>query len=137
MNDADRQKFDNLVEEQVEHLPFAIQLLLQETPLLVEDRPSDLILKELGLDESQADEICGLHSGVALTERSVDDPAGAPETVTIFREGIFALAKQQGQDDQSDLWEERVPQEIRVTILHEIGHHFGLDEEDLEKLGFG
>jgi predicted Zn-dependent protease with MMP-like domain len=127
MNDTERQRFDALVEQEVQHLPYAIQLLLEETPLIVEDRPSPLILEELGLDESQAVEICGLHSGIGMTERSVEDSAKFPETVTIYREGIMALA--------FDV-EEELTREIRVTILHEIGHHFGLDEDDLEKLGF-
>jgi predicted Zn-dependent protease with MMP-like domain len=135
MNDAERTRFDALVEQEVQRLPYAIQILLEETPLLVEDRPSSLILEELGLDESQSEEICGLHSGIGLTERSVEDSAEAPETVTIYREGIMALARDRAAGSSVDV-EEELAREIRVTILHEIGHHFGLDEEDLEKLGF-
>lgn len=134
MNDEERARFDAIVEQEVQSLPFAIQILLEETPLLVEDGPSELLLKELGLDVSQSSEICGLHSGIALTDRSVEDHAVAPETVTIFREGISALAAATAAEGELEAC---IAREVRITILHEIGHHFGLDEDDLEKLGFG
>ena len=57
-----------------------------------------------------------------------------PETVTIFREGISALAAATAAEGELDAC---IAREVRITILHEIGHHFGLDEDDLEKLGFG
>lgn len=137
MTDEERAKFDGLVEAEVEKLPFAIQLLLQETPLLVEDAPSSQLLEELGIEPSDSDSICGLYAGVGMTERSVSEPAEMPETVTIFRQGILALAQNHLDAGGGDLWNDHVAQEIRVTILHEIGHHFGLSEEDLDALGFG
>ena len=134
MDEAQRSLFDSITEQQVDSLPYTIQLLLQETPLLVEDRPSDQLLQELGMESGQADELCGIYCGIGLTDRSVEDSMTEPETITIFREGIFALVS--GQSDSKESIEELLAREIRVTILHEVGHHFGLDENDLDALGY-
>ena len=129
MNDSERAEFDAIVEQALQRVPYAITLLLQETPLTVEDRPDDHTLELFGLAPSEADSICGLHTGAPITERSVDDPAEMPETITIYREGIRALV---GSNDA-----EQIENEILVTILHEVGHHYGLSEDDLDALGFG
>jgi predicted Zn-dependent protease with MMP-like domain len=134
MDDAARQEFDALVETQIAELPYTVQLLLQETPLLVEDHPSDVLLAELGLSSEQSDELCGVYSGLGMLERSVEDSFTEPETITIFRHGIRALAK--SQIDDGETLEQLLMKEIRITILHEIGHHFGLDEDDLEAIGY-
>ena len=134
MDDAARAEFDALVEAQVAQLPYTVQLLLEETPLIVEDHPSDTLLQELGLSTQEADELCGVYCGLGMLERSVDDSFTEPETITIFRRGIRLLAESQVDDDQS--LEELLRKEIRITILHEIGHHFGLDEDDLEAIGY-
>jgi predicted Zn-dependent protease with MMP-like domain len=134
MDDAGRDEFDALVETQIAELPYTVQLLLQETPLLVEDHPSDVLLSELGLTSEQADELCGVYSGLGMVERSVEDSFTEPEKITIFRRGILLLATSQVDDENS--LEELLIKEIRITILHEIGHHFGLDEDDLEAIGY-
>jgi predicted Zn-dependent protease with MMP-like domain len=140
MDDAERGRFDVLVETEVAGLPYAIQILLQETPLLVEDGPSESVLAEFGIPPEHAHELCGLHSGVGLTLRSVEDLPELPETITIYRQGIVALAGgwETSTDDSGTPCggAEQVAGEIRITILHEVGHHFGLSEEDLDKLGF-
>ncbi|TVQ59361.1 MAG: metallopeptidase family protein [Phycisphaerales bacterium] len=130
MTDEERQRFDALLEDVLDVLPAHLLRLLEEIPLIVEDRPSKSILKELGMDESET--LCGLHTGTAITERSVDQPAGLPDEIRIFREGIVETA---GGWDQ-DLADQEVYEEIRITVLHEIGHHFGLDEDDLADLGY-
>ena len=133
MDKARREFFDRIVERQVAELPYTIQLLLQETPLLVEDHPSPRLLEELGLRPEQSDELCGVYSGIGLTDRSHEDSMVEPETITIFREGLLALVEAAGDPESV---ERRLEQEIRITILHEVGHHFGLDEDDLEALGY-
>ena len=135
MDESQRTHFDALVEQQVAVLPYTIQLLLQETPLLVEDRPSPELLDQLGLEAAKSSELCGVFSGIGLTERSVEDSMVEPQTITIFREGVCALVD--SRSDSEDSRDEQLAQEIRITILHEEGHHIGLDEDDLEALGFG
>ena len=139
MRPAERQRFDRLLEKVLEALPPRIRALLDEAPLIVDDRPSPELLAELGMD---ADEelLCGLHSGTPLTHRSVEHAPDLPETIHIFREGVIEEAGgwEAWEDDEGEQWggEHRVREEIRITLLHEIGHHFGLDEDDLAKLGY-
>lgn len=130
LSEADRDRFDALLEEAIGQLPDEIRKLLEVTPVIVEDSPPEHILKELGMDDPT--ELCGLHTGIALTERSVEHGHALPEEIRLFRSGIVNLAggwRQRGADD-------KVYEEIWVTLLHEIGHHFGLDEDDLDALGY-
>lgn len=130
MNEGERARFDELVSEALENVPARLIELLEEQPLIVEDRPSSDLLEELGMGPD--DVLCGLHSGVPITERSVEDPSRLPDEIVIYREGIVAHAGGWAGDGLED----RVYEEIWVTILHEIGHHFGLDEDELAELGF-
>jgi predicted Zn-dependent protease with MMP-like domain len=135
LTDQQRDRFDLLVDEAVESLPPRIRALLDEVPLVVLDQPDDGMLRDVGIDpgdDSALDELCGLHTGVALTELSVEHSGELPTVVHIFRRGIIALA---GGWDEPDA-EDTIYEEIRTTILHEIGHHFGLDEDDLADLGY-
>lgn len=139
MRDQERVRFDELLDEVVSSLPASIVELLQEKPVVVEDHPSESLLMELGLPSEARDELCGLHSGPMLTEQSIESDASHLQVIHLFREGIVEAAggwtswlDAGGSLDEEDA----VRQEIRITLLHEIGHHFGLDEEDLERLGF-
>ncbi|QOJ00753.1 MAG: metallopeptidase family protein [Phycisphaeraceae bacterium] len=134
MNDRERARFDALMEEAIEDLPPSLRELIEEVPVIVLDRPTPEMLRSLGIppdDTAAASELCGLHTGTALTERSVtrDD---LPSDIHLFREGIIDLAGGFEGDGADDA----VYEEIMVTLLHEIGHHFGLDEDDLERLGY-
>jgi predicted Zn-dependent protease with MMP-like domain len=134
----ERERFDALFEEVLAALPPGIQHLLEEAPVVLEDRPSRRLLRDLGLDPSE-DDLCGLHTGVALTERSVNDSGVLPDVIQLFRQGIIDHAGgwREGVDADGPFGGvERIRAEIRITLLHEIGHHFGLDEEDLERLGY-
>ena len=136
MRRSERERFDALFEEVLAALPEKVHRLIEECPLVLEDRPSQEILAELGIDDE--DEIlCGLHTGVPLTDRSVERP-DASDVVHIFREGIIDMAGgwDENEDDAGPFGgEARIREEIRITILHELGHHFGLDEDDLDRLG--
>jgi predicted Zn-dependent protease with MMP-like domain len=144
MSPRDRSRFDELVDEVVEALPDQMRNLLDEKPVFVEDRPSGDVLAELGLDPSEADEICGLHSGPMATERSVESQPEVVEAIHLYREGIVACSggwsPWREPDDDGRMIEgggvDLIREEIRITLLHELGHHFGLDEDDLEGLGF-
>jgi predicted Zn-dependent protease with MMP-like domain len=140
MRRAERERFDALLEQVIAALPKRVHDLLEEAPLIVDDRPSAELCAELGVDPDE-EILCGLHSGTMLTERSVSHGHDLPETIHLFREGIINEAG--GWDVWEDVdgqhWggEDRVKEEIRITLLHEIGHHFGLDEDDLAHLGYG
>lgn len=155
MTDPERDAFDALVEEAIEQLPDHIRDLLEEVPVVVLDRPTPDMLRDLGMDpkdQAEADELCGLHTGTANTERSVERD-DLPSNIHLFRVGIISLALDLLREDTAEAgtaepdltWhgpdanpdaEDAVFQEIWVTLLHEIGHQFGLDEDDLERLGY-
>lgn len=147
MTDRERARFDALVEEVLENLPPKLRALLDEVPLVVEDRPDSALAAELYDEmvqgrgetlEEFAATLCGLHTGISLTERSVEHSGTLPEEVRIFREGIVALAGgwATGPEETDEDVDDEIYEEIAITILHELGHHFGLDEEDLERLGY-
>lgn len=122
-------------------LPQHLAALIDEVPVIVDDAPDPALIatlraewdvEENASDQEIALELCGLHTGRMLTERSVVDPMDLPEHIHLFRTGIIAEAGGWVGQDADD----RVYEEIAVTLLHEIGHHFGLEEEDLEELGY-
>lgn len=138
MSPAQRDHFDRLLEDVIAILPQPIRDLLDEVPVIVEDRPSPDLLRDLALEAGEdpadwaPDELCGLHTGTAFTERSVEAPHDFPSDIMLFREGIVAEAG--GWDNH--LGDAEISRQIRITLLHEIGHQFGLDEDDLQRLGY-
>ena len=130
MSPTERERFDALLERVLEALPPRVHELLQVSPIIVEDHPDPKLLEELGIDPA-TEMLCGLHSGTPLTERSITDEPDAPETIHVFRDGVLEEAGGWVAGDDA------VQDEIRVTVLHEVGHHFGLDEDDLFDLGYG
>lgn len=118
-------KFATLVERALAELPDEFAAFLEEVPVEIRQRPSPRMLKEVGLEPDEL--LLGLYRGRALTERSVEDSGRLPDVVYLFQEDIELCS-----DSEADL-----VREVRVTVLHEIGHHFGLDEDDLERLGYG
>lgn len=130
MDERFRQRFDERLERILEELPEWVLERLEETPVIVEDRPSAQLLRRFPL--GRGEDLCGLFSGVPLTERSVDHGARAPDSIWLFREGITALAVDEaGRLDGAEL-----DRQIRITLLHEIGHLHGLSEDDLTRLGY-
>ncbi len=121
-----RRRFDDILDQLVAELPPNIHDVLEEVPLIVEDEPSDLILRTMDIDPRTTD-LCGLHWGVPLTKRSVDMLPGLPDRMMLFRGPILRVAGRRRSELET---------QIRITLLHEIGHHFGLNEDDLAKLGY-
>jgi len=99
-------------------------------PMYVEDYPSPQVLRKTGV--RRREHLCGLYTGVPLTDRSVDHSGILSDVIQIFREGVFNLAS----DHDGNVDEEELRRQIRITILHELGHHHGLGEEELEALGY-
>lgn len=139
MNGRQRERFDALFDEAIEDLPAGVRGLLEEIAVIVLDRPTAAMLRDVGIDaaaEGVGDDLCGLHTGTAITEKSVEVTGDLPTSIHLFREGIVNLAGGWGQEMSEDEVDDLVYEEIMVTLLHEIGHHFGLDEEDLAGLGY-
>jgi predicted Zn-dependent protease with MMP-like domain len=98
---------------------------VEEVPIEIKDRPSRKHLQSVGLSDDAV--LLGLYSGVPLTERSVEHSGRLPDVIFLFQEDIELVSDS----------EQQLQEEIRVTLLHEIGHYYGMDEDDLEKLGYG
>jgi len=88
-------------------------------------------MAEMGV--RRRDQLCGLYTGIPLTERSIQHSGQHPDVVTIYREGIQSAAR----DFHGRLTAERLREEIRITLLHELAHHHGIDEDELGELGYG
>ena len=109
----------------LDRLPRRFREQLRNVEFVVEERPSIELLRSEGLDP-RCDTLYGIYQGVPLPERSLLDPPVIPDTITIFAEPLL--------EDFPDPDELR--EEIRVTVLHEIAHYFGMDEEEVEDLGY-
>ena len=130
MRQADRKPFDAALEQVLTELPEELKRLLDEVPLIVDDRPSRSILAKARI--GRAEFLCGLYTGIPLTRRSVHHSGNLPDVIRLFRLGIITAAGA----DKGRPFEPALKEQIRRTLLHEIGHHFGLGEEDLRKYGY-
>jgi predicted Zn-dependent protease with MMP-like domain len=120
-----REKFEEYVRQAISGLPPQFRGHLEGCRLEVRKRPSKRELRELGMEEDEL--LLGLYVGQPLTERSVADSGHLPDVIYLFQEDCELV---------SDSAEQLV-EEVRITVLHELGHHFGMDEEDLGRLGYG
>ena len=109
----------------IDRLPRRFREQLRNVEFVVEDRPSPDLLRAEGLDPRH-DSLYGIYQGVPLPERSSLDPPLLPDKISIFAEPLM--------EDFPDPDELR--EEIRLTVLHEIAHYFGMDEDEIEELGY-
>jgi predicted Zn-dependent protease with MMP-like domain len=116
--------FAALVETALEELPEQFATHLEEMSVEILDRPTPQLLQRARV--KPGDLLLGLYVGRAITHRSVEDSGVMPDVIYIFQEPIQTVCH-----DANSLI-----RQVRITVLHEIGHHFGLDEEDLERLGY-
>ncbi|MDX9912367.1 MAG: metallopeptidase family protein [Phycisphaerales bacterium] len=148
LGDADRARFDALVDDVVASLPEIARRVMDRVAVVVLDRPTRAMVADVAPGEPYdevADELCGLHTGVADVDEHLEAPAG-PSTIHLFRVGILSQAggwdgellteEEREAEAEMGFGEERVREEIRITLLHEIGHQYGLDEDDLADLGY-
>ena len=118
-------RFAELVEKAAAGLPTQFANALIEVPIEIRDRPSTKMLRSLGLEDDEL--LLGLYHGRPRTERSIEDSGRLPDVIYIFQEDVELVS-----ENETDLIEQ-----VRTTVLHELGHHFGMSEEDLDELGYG
>jgi predicted Zn-dependent protease with MMP-like domain len=109
----------------LDRLPRRFRIQLRNVEFVVEDRPSPELLQDEGLDP-RFDTLYGIYQGVPLPDRSSFDLPLLPDKITIFAEPLLR--------DFPD--PEELREEIRLTVVHEIAHYFGMDEEEVEDLGY-
>jgi predicted Zn-dependent protease with MMP-like domain len=110
-----RARFDELVADALDTIPPELTAAMDNVVVLVEDRNPD----EPGL--------LGLYEGVALTERTSDYGGVLPDRITVYRRALLDVCRD----------EDEVVREVAVTVVHEVAHHFGIDEDTLHDLGWG
>jgi predicted Zn-dependent protease with MMP-like domain len=131
VNFSSRRRFDKILEEVLAAMPPLVHELLDKITLDVEDYPSDRIMEEMDLE--YRDDLCGLYTGIPLGEKHLETPPHLSDAVMIYREGIIASTA----DEYGRVTKEGLRKQIRITVLHELAHHFGMTEEELEDLGYG
>jgi predicted Zn-dependent protease with MMP-like domain len=110
-----RERFEELVRDALDEVPGELLDLMDNVVILVEDD-----------SPGGEDELLGLYEGHALTERGWHYAGVLPDRITIYRKPILRLCES----------EEDVVEEVAVTVVHEIAHHFGIDDERLHALGW-
>src|SRR5829696_7381813 len=115
-------RFGELVERALAELPEQFAAHLDEVPIEIRDRPTPRQLKRVGLKKDRL--LLGLYDGVPLTLRSVEQSGTRPAVIYLFQEDVELASE--NEDD--------LVAQVRTTVLHEIGHHFGMDEDDLDEL---
>ena len=109
-------EFEEHVRRAVDSLPDELRRAMENVAIVVEE------------ENAEDSDVFGLYTGVPLTERGSGYAGSLPDTIEIYRRPL----EEEFGDDPSLLEEE-----IRITVLHEIAHHFGIDEDRLEELGYG
>lgn len=120
------QKFGELVQEAIDTLPEEFTQYMENLSVEIQPQPTKEMLRREHVD-CPVDELLGLYVGVPMTEKSVSAPFEWPERIFIFQRNIESIC-----DSEDD-----VVEEVRHTVLHEVGHHFGMSEDDLDELGMG
>ena len=110
-----RRRFEELVSDALDEVPAELAAEMDNVVVLVEDR------------NDEEPELLGLYQGIALTERTSSYGGVLPDRISIYREAILDVC-----EDEDD-----VVHEVTVTVVHEIAHHFGIDDERLHELGWG
>lgn len=109
------ERFEELVSDALDLIPPDLAAAADNVVVLVADRhPED-------------PELLGLYEGIALTERDSTYAGALPDTITIYRESLLEIC---GSEDE-------VVEEVAVTVIHEMAHHFGIDDDRLHELGWG
>ena len=107
-------RFEELVADALDAVPAELTGLMDNVVVLVEDEAPD------------DPDLLGLYEGVALTERGYDYGGVLPDRILVYRSPILAMCET----------EEEVVNEVVITVVHEIAHHFGIDDERLHELGW-
>ncbi len=117
-----REKFEQLVADAITLIPTRFRREMRNIAIVVEDEPSAELLEEMEIEPP--DSLYGLYQGTPLTERTSGYGNTLPDRVTLFKTPI-----EEDCDDEDD-----VRAVIGETLIHEVGHYFGLSEEEIEEI---
>lgn len=108
-------RFEELVGDALDQIPPELTRAIDNVVILIEPRNPD------------DPHLLGLYHGIALTERDSHYGGSLPDSVTIYRDALLDVCAD----------EPEVIEEVRITVIHEIAHYFGIDEDRLHQLGWG
>jgi len=123
MTRVKKQDFYELVERALEGLPPELAELLDNVAIVVEDWPD---YSTPLVDVEKNDVLYGLYEGVPLTQRTAGYYGFLPDKITIFRGPL-----------ERDFRQDELEEQVKITVVHEIAHHFGFDEKRIKELGWG
>ena len=119
-----RRKFDQIVQQAIARIPEQFRRHLDNMIITVQSRPSPDLLEDMGYEPDEI--LLGVYTGVPLTERSAIDPPLYPDTIYLFQEPLEEMC--QSLDE--------LEEEIEITVVHEVAHYLGIDEDRLADLGY-
>lgn len=108
-------RFEELVGDALDLIPQALTRAMDNVVVLIEPR------------NEEDPHLLGLYHGIALTERDSHYGGSLPDTITVYRDALLEICAD----------EQEVVDEVAVTVIHEIAHYFGIDEQRLHQLGWG
>jgi len=111
-----QERFEELVGDALDTVPAELANLMDNVVVLVEDEPP-----------ADDPELLGFYDGTPLTERDTRYAGVVPDRIMIFRNPTLRMCED----------EDEVVEEVRVTVVHEIAHHFGIEDDRLHDLGYG
>ena len=120
-----RKRFQRLVERALGRIPEPFREAMDNVAIVIEDWPGPQLMEEVYGDPD--DYVYGLFTGTPLPERHVDDSGDLPAVIHIYQGALEADFLESGE----------LERELEITLVHEIAHCMGLDEDRLEELGYG
>ncbi|HEY0890473.1 MAG TPA: metallopeptidase family protein [Nocardioides sp.] len=114
--DVTPERFDQLVDDAIDTIPEELARLVTNVVVLVEEEPP----------EGEPDDLLGLYDGIALTHRDTQYGGALPDRIFLFRGPLLDLCDT----------EEQLVEEVRITVVHEVAHHFGISDARLHELGW-
>ena len=115
MVDVSRERFEELVSEALDTIPAELTALIDNCVVLVEEEPP-----------ADDPDLLGLYDGTPLTERDSSYTLAVPDRITVYRGPLLDMCQDEAE----------VVDEVRITVVHEIAHHFGIDDDRLHELGY-
>lgn len=115
MIEMPRERFEELVSDALDSVPAELLAMVDNCVVLVDDEPPP-----------EDPDLLGLYEGIALTERDSTYTLVPPDRILVYRGPLTRLCAT----------EEEVVEEVRITVVHEIAHHFGIDDDRLHELGY-
>jgi predicted Zn-dependent protease with MMP-like domain len=122
---VDRRKFRRLIEEALDTLPGEIRLRMENVTVLVEEEPTAEQMQCAGLDPLQ-DTLFGFYEGSPLSQRGYDFGMALPDRIILFYRPLVESFRSPAA----------IREEIRRTVVHEVAHFLGLDDDEIEDLGY-